>query len=47
MNAEAPILKAKDAPDLGSFEWSDPLRLNEQILRAGKAATARDQSLRR
>ena len=31
MNAEAPILKAKDAPDLGSFEWSDPLRLNEQL----------------
>ena len=31
MNAEAPILKAKDAPDLGSFEWSDPLRLNDQL----------------
>ncbi|WP_187429450.1 Acyl-CoA dehydrogenase [Roseobacter fucihabitans] len=31
MNAESPILKAKDAPDLGAFEWSDPLRLSEQL----------------
>ena len=31
MNAETPILKAKDAPDLGQFDWSDPLRLNEQL----------------
>ncbi|UWR23223.1 acyl-CoA dehydrogenase [Sulfitobacter sp. S190] len=31
MNAEAPILKAKDAPDMGSFDWSDPLRLNDQL----------------
>ncbi|MDF1728170.1 MAG: acyl-CoA dehydrogenase [Sulfitobacter sp.] len=31
MNAEAPILRAKDAPDLGSFEWSDPLRLDSQL----------------
>ena len=31
MNAETPILKAKDAPDLGAFEWSDPLRLSEQL----------------
>ncbi|TMM55358.1 acyl-CoA dehydrogenase [Sulfitobacter sabulilitoris] len=31
MNAEAPILKAKDAPDLGQFEWSDPFRLAEQL----------------
>jgi len=31
MNAEAPILKAKDAPDLGSFDWSDPFRLDTQL----------------
>lgn len=31
MNAEAPILKAKDAPDLGRFEWTDPLRLSDQL----------------
>lgn len=31
MNAESPVLKAKDAPDLGVFEWSDPLRLSEQL----------------
>ncbi|MGJ8595671.1 acyl-CoA dehydrogenase [Sulfitobacter sp.] len=31
MNADAPILKAKDAPDLGQFEWSDPFRLNDQL----------------
>ncbi|MDW3224830.1 MAG: acyl-CoA dehydrogenase [Paracoccaceae bacterium] len=31
MNAESPILKAKDAPDLGAFEWSDPFRLSEQL----------------
>ena len=31
MNAEAPILRAKDAPDLGSFDWSDPFRLSEQL----------------
>lgn len=31
MNAEAPILKAKDAPDLGSFDWADPFRLLQQL----------------
>lgn len=31
MNVESPILKAKDAPDLGAFEWSDPFRLSEQL----------------
>ncbi|WP_227267500.1 acyl-CoA dehydrogenase [Roseobacter weihaiensis] len=31
MNVEAPILKAKDAPDLGAFDWSDPFRLNGQL----------------
>ncbi|MEO0939168.1 MAG: acyl-CoA dehydrogenase [Pseudomonadota bacterium] len=31
MNAEAKILKAKDAPDLGGFDWADPFRLSEQL----------------
>ena len=31
MNAEAAILKAKDAPDLGPFDWADPLRLIDQL----------------
>ncbi|MBW4710376.1 acyl-CoA dehydrogenase [Roseobacter sp. YSTF-M11] len=31
MNAESPILKAKDAPDLGAFDWSDPFRLADQL----------------
>ncbi|WP_299769870.1 acyl-CoA dehydrogenase [uncultured Tateyamaria sp.] len=31
MNVETKILKAKDAPDLGSFDWADPLRLADQL----------------
>ncbi|WP_297772053.1 acyl-CoA dehydrogenase [uncultured Roseovarius sp.] len=31
MNANTPTLRAKDAPDLNSFEWSDPFRLSEQL----------------
>ncbi|WP_299656070.1 acyl-CoA dehydrogenase [uncultured Tateyamaria sp.] len=31
MNAETKILKPKDAPDLGSFDWSDPLRMSDQL----------------
>jgi glutaryl-CoA dehydrogenase len=31
MNAETKILKAKDAPDLGSFDWADPFRLSQQL----------------
>ncbi|WP_223426211.1 acyl-CoA dehydrogenase [Tateyamaria pelophila] len=31
MNAETKILKAKDAPDLGSFDWADPFRLSDQL----------------
>ena len=31
MNAEAPILRAKDAPDLGPFDWEDPLNLRSQL----------------
>jgi glutaryl-CoA dehydrogenase len=26
-----PALKAKDAPDLGRFDWEDPFRLNDQL----------------
>ncbi|WP_420824340.1 acyl-CoA dehydrogenase [Tropicibacter alexandrii] len=26
-----PALKAKDAPDLGRFDWEDPFRFNEQL----------------
>ena len=28
---EKPTLRAKDAPDLGSFTWDDPLRLDDQL----------------
>jgi len=31
MNAEAKMLNAKDAPDLGSFDWADPFRLSRQL----------------
>ena len=31
MNAERPILKDKDAPDLGQFDWSDPFRMSDQL----------------
>ena len=31
MNVETPVLKAKDAPDLGAFDWADPFRLNDQL----------------
>ncbi|MEL6563624.1 MAG: acyl-CoA dehydrogenase [Pseudomonadota bacterium] len=31
MNVEAKILKPKDAPDLGSFDWADPFRLSAQL----------------
>lgn len=31
MNAEAPILKAKDAPNMSSFDWADPFRLVDQL----------------
>ena len=29
--SDKPILKAKDAPDLGRFDWEDPFRLNDQL----------------
>lgn len=31
MTAEKPTLKPKDAPDLNSFTWDDPFRLNDQL----------------
>ncbi|MEP3785630.1 acyl-CoA dehydrogenase [Ascidiaceihabitans sp.] len=31
MNIEAKVLKAKDQPDLGSFDWEDPFRLSTQL----------------
>jgi glutaryl-CoA dehydrogenase len=31
MKDHVPHLKAKDAPDLGRFDWEDPFRLNEQL----------------
>ena len=31
MSNELPVLKAKDAPDMGSFDWADAFRLNEQL----------------
>ncbi|MBW4962101.1 acyl-CoA dehydrogenase [Sulfitobacter sp. CW3] len=31
MNAEAPVLKAKDAPNMSSFDWTDPFRLADQL----------------
>ncbi len=49
MNAEAKILKAKDAPDLGSFDWADPFRLSEQLsedermIQASAAAYAKEK----
>ena len=44
-----PVLKAKDAPDLGRFDWSDPFRLEDQLteeermLRDGARAYAADR----
>jgi glutaryl-CoA dehydrogenase len=31
MNGSTPPLRAKDAPDLGSLDWADPLRLDDQL----------------
>ena len=31
MSQPAPVLKAKDAPDLGSFDWADPFLLADQL----------------
>jgi glutaryl-CoA dehydrogenase len=46
---DAPKLKAKDAPDLGRFDWEDPFRLNDQLteeermLRDGARAYAQEK----
>ena len=44
MNAPTHPLRAKDAPDLGSFDWTDPLRLDGQLSEEERmiAASARD-----
>jgi glutaryl-CoA dehydrogenase len=45
----APKLKAKDAPDLGQFDWQDPFRLDDQLteeermLRDGARAYAQEK----
>ena len=31
MTADAPKLRAKDKPDLGTFDWQDPFRLDSQL----------------
>jgi len=28
---DRPKLKAKDAPDLGRFDWQDPFRMEDQL----------------
>mgnify|MGYP000659543860 CR=1 FL=1 len=49
MNAEQNVLKAKDAPDLGSSDWADPFRLSdpldeaERMIQASAAAYASDK----
>ena len=41
MNAPTkPTLKAKDAPDLGGFDWTDPLRLEDQLTEDERMITA-------
>jgi glutaryl-CoA dehydrogenase len=41
MNVAAkPTLKAKDAPDLGSFDWVDPFRLEDQLAEDERMITA-------
>ena len=46
---DRPKLKAKDAPDLGRFDWEDPFRLNDQLteeermLRDGARAYAQEK----
>ena len=31
MTMQKPIVKSKDAPDLGVFSWSDPFYLEQQL----------------
>ena len=50
---DKPKLKAKDAPDLGRFDWQDPFRLEDQLteeermLRDGARAYAQEKLQRR
>ena len=49
MNVEVKGLKAKDAPDLGAFDWEDPFRLSgqlsedERMIQASAAAYASEK----
>ncbi|MBC2835771.1 acyl-CoA dehydrogenase [Paragemmobacter straminiformis] len=49
MSLDSPKLKAKDAPDLGRFDWEDPFRLEDQLteeermLRDGARAYAQEK----
>jgi glutaryl-CoA dehydrogenase len=38
---DRPKLKAKDAPDLGRFDWEDPFRLNDQLTEDERDAARR------
>ena len=48
-NSSQPHLKAKDAPDLGRFDWQDPFRMDDQLteeermLRDGARAYAQEK----
>ena len=48
-NSSQPKLKAKDAPDLGRFDWQDPFRMDDQLteeermLRDGARAYAQEK----
>lgn len=37
---DKPSLRAKDAPDLGSFTWEDPLRMDDQLTEDERMITA-------
>jgi len=39
-DTKAPALKAKDAPNLSSFDWADPLRLDDQLSEDERMITA-------
>jgi glutaryl-CoA dehydrogenase len=47
--SDRPVMKAKDAPDLGRFDWEDPFRLEDQLseeermLRDGARAYAQEK----
>lgn len=49
LDTSRPAIKAKDAPELGQFDWADPLRMEDQLtpeermLRDGARAYAQDK----